>query len=197
MSKYSKTDQGVINTKTNEFIPNDPGSKLWAEYQEWSLVNDIPKQPTPNHIFDDKTKSWVIDWNYVQFHLLNEIDMVAEQAREEVTTSYPLLSTIYNRKLIQAEKFKNQGYQPVNGNGFPYMVAERDAMRVIDPGATTKDAADRIIEISRVYDNKMSKIESERRIGKEKVVKFKGNINKMNKTAKNTVRQIISIKDKF
>lgn len=37
MAKYKLIENGVQDTETGAFIPNAPGNRHWAEYQEWLL----------------------------------------------------------------------------------------------------------------------------------------------------------------
>ena len=41
MKKYKLTEDGVQNTKTTAFIPNDERNNDWMEYQNWLKGLDV------------------------------------------------------------------------------------------------------------------------------------------------------------
>ena len=42
MALYELTKDGVFNTVTGAFIPNDTGNRDWREYQEWLAKGNTP-----------------------------------------------------------------------------------------------------------------------------------------------------------
>ena len=195
--RYVVQDNGVFDRKRNAYIPEDTGNRMWKEYLTWKESNTpIPIQPSPYHKFDNKSGTWDVDFGLAESQMHKELDNLAEFQRTEIATDYPMLEVIHTRKLAEAERFKAGNYLPVDGKDFPYVLAERDAMRVLDVGATTKSAADRIIDQSSSYDEAMAEIESIRRTGKENISKAKGNLNSM-KSSKNASRSSLDkVKDK-
>lgn len=54
MAKYKLLDDGVLNTLTNESIPNSPGNRHWIEYQEWLDEGNTPDPQFSQEDIDSK-----------------------------------------------------------------------------------------------------------------------------------------------
>lgn len=46
MSRYQRTDSGVLDTQSSACIPSDPNNRDWQEYQEWLAAGNTP-DPMP------------------------------------------------------------------------------------------------------------------------------------------------------
>jgi len=194
MSTYYELEDGVFHVEKNMKIPADVTNSDWIAYQKWLEEEGnetIVKAPSEFHYFDKDKKQWVLDISLAKKTFNNEIDIIAEQKRSDSGLEF-LKQLTYQKKLSEALTFKNNGYTPIDGQGFPYLQAERDAMKVIDPAASVKDAADRIILTSNAFDAVNSKIERIRRIGKEQINK-ETNINKMRSIKNNTIKELNNI----
>lgn len=45
--QLTATDQSVIRTEDQAFIPNDPANRDWAEYQDWLAGGGVPDPYVP------------------------------------------------------------------------------------------------------------------------------------------------------
>jgi hypothetical protein len=75
MAKYKISGDGVQDTETGSFIPNDPKNRHWIEYQQWLLgdgtsVNIVDPEFSPA----DMTANAWIELRSERNNLLNKTD---------------------------------------------------------------------------------------------------------------------------
>jgi hypothetical protein len=60
---YRLLENGVMNLDTNQIIPNDPGNRHWAIYQEWLQAGNTPDPMLPEVVLTiDEEYDRLSDW---------------------------------------------------------------------------------------------------------------------------------------
>jgi hypothetical protein len=63
MALYELTSEGVRNTVTNQFIPDDIGNREWRIYQSWLDLGNVPDpQPIVTPPTIDEEYDVLSDW---------------------------------------------------------------------------------------------------------------------------------------
>lgn len=162
----------IVKRSDGALIPNAPGNSDWQRFKDFCVelsllsqvdadnndlstlitdaINVLPP-PLPN----------IID---VKAMAIEQINTKAEATRLKYITGGSGQILTYNEKANESKAFKDAGYLPADGTGFPFIQAD-----MVVYGVTSQVAADTVLATRAAWIQIGADIEKERTLGNKNV----------------------------